>query len=224
MNKSVLVIAAHADDEALGCGGTIAKHRSLGHNVEVMFMTDGVSSRLKCGEAEKIRRVHAAQLAANFLDINQIHFNSFPDNELDKISLLEVVQAIERLCDRIRPEIIYTHYHGDLNIDHRLTHQAVMTACRPQPGNSVLEIYGFEVVSSTEWNSPTTSSIFIPNCFVDISKFLELKIQAINAYPEEMRPPPHSRSIEHCTILAKHRGFSVGVNAAEAFAIYRLIR
>lgn len=223
MAKSVLVIAAHADDEVLGCGGTIARHRSMGDTVEVAFMTDGVSSRVFSNEKDRMERSEAMQKALKILDVNGIHSYHFPDNQLDTVSVLEIARVIESLCEACLPDIIYTHHHGDLNIDHRLTHQAALTACRPQPASTVREIFGFEVLSSTEWNTVGVSP-FAPSHFVDISNFLDQKLRALSAYTREMRQVPHSRSIEHAEVLARHRGFSVGLRAAEAFTVYRLIR
>lgn len=224
MHKSVLVVAAHSDDEALGCGGVIAKHSMQGHKVDIVFMTDGVSSRSGVGVIDKLSRSRAAQNACSILRINQMHTFSFPDNELDKASLLDIVKAVESIVEMVKPDIVYTHHHGDLNIDHQLTHQAVMTACRPMPGGTVKELFGFEVLSSTEWNTPAGHLAFLPNCFIDISDQMALKIKALEAYSDEMREIPHSRTIEHCKILAAHRGYTIGVHAAEAFVTYRLIR
>ena len=142
---------------------------------------------------------------------------------MDSVPLLEIVQKLEPILAEIQPSVVYTHHHGDLNIDHRLTHAAVMTACRPVPGSSVREIYGFEVLSSTEWGKQR-SSPFLPDYFVDITQQLRTKLDALEAYAEEMRKPPHSRSMDHAEVLAHHRGYSIGVDAAEAFEVYRIIR
>lgn len=146
-----------------------------------------------------------------------------PDNKMDSVPLLEITQKLELVLEDIQPSVIYTHHHGDLNIDHRLTHAVVMTACRPVPDSSVCEIFGFEVLSSTEWSSQQTSP-FVPNYFVDITQQLRTKLDALEAYAEEMRSSPHSRSMAHVEVLARHRGFSIGVDAAEAFEVYRIIR
>lgn len=116
-----------------------------------------------------------------------------------------------------------THHFGDLNIDHRLTHQAVMTVCWPQPKTSIREIYTFEVMSSTEWATPAVNP-FLPNYYVDITAYLDTKIKSLQYYESGMRPAPHSRSVENIAALAKHRGHSVGVNAAEAFMAVRVVR
>jgi LmbE family N-acetylglucosaminyl deacetylase len=222
MSKSILVVGAHADDEVLGCGGTIAKHVAEGDLVNVIFMADGVGSRLQSDQDEFQDRSRARDEALRCLGVARQHSLDFPDNRMDSIPLLEIVQKLEPFIEEIRPTIVYTHHHGDLNIDHRLTHAAVMTVCRPMPGSSVSEIYGFEVVSSTEWATSQESS-FLPNCFVDISQYLRVKLEALEAYAVEMRKVPHSRSMEHVEILAHHRGYSVGVDAAEAFEVYRII-
>jgi LmbE family N-acetylglucosaminyl deacetylase len=141
---------------------------------------------------------------------------------MDSVPLLDIVQDLEPLIQRIAPRLVYTHHHGDLNIDHQMTQRAVMTACRPQPGRSVKEIYGFEVLSSTEWALPQHAP-FLPNFFIDISTHLPSKLQALAAYGEEMQLAPHSRSLEHIEFLARHRGHSMGLKAAEAFVVYRII-
>ena len=222
MNKVILVVAAHSDDEAIGCSGTMAKHVSAGDQVHVLFMTDGVGSRK--GIAREVNnRLSSAEKAAKILGVASMQNLSFPDNQMDTVPLLDITQAIEKKIVGIQPNVIYTHHVGDLNIDHQVTHRAVMTACRPQPGSCVKEIYAFEVLSSTEWQTPGLMP-FVPNVFVDISDYLEKKVATINAYCEEMREIPHSRSIEHLIALAKHRGYSVGVGAAEAFMLIRGIQ
>jgi LmbE family N-acetylglucosaminyl deacetylase len=223
MSQNVLVIAAHADDEALGCGGTIARHVAEGDTVHLALMADGVGSRSGADDVSLVRRAEAARQAHGILGITEIHFLGLPDNAMDSLPLLHIVQGLEPIIRQLSPSIIYTHHHGDLNIDHRITQQAVMTACRPQPGHAVKEIYGFEVMSSTEWASPQFAP-FVPNLFVDVTDYLPTKQRALAAYAEELRPVPHSRSMEHLEALARHRGYCMGLDAAEAFVVYRLIR
>jgi len=220
-DKTILVVAAHPDDEALGCAGTLARHVSNGDKVHIVFMSDGVTSR----EGDKSKELsERKQAAINFCEALSIKqppiFLGFPDNRMDKGAILDIVQALEKVITGISPELIYTHHFGDLNIDHQITHQAVITACRPQPNFCVKEIYSFEVLSSTEWS---TNSQFIPNYYVDISETLELKILAIKSYNAELRLFPHARSVEAIRALAVYRGTSVGLKAAESFKIERLI-
>lgn len=222
MTNCVLVVAAHTDDEALGCGGTIARHVAEGDMVYSVFMADGVSSRTASDQTEFARRMQAAENAKVILGIKEHFYLGLPDNRMDSIPLIDVVQKLEPIIDKVKPNIVYTHHHGDLNVDHRITHQAVMTACRPLPESSVRAIYAFEVMSSTEWATPTAEP-FLPNYFVDISAHLSTKNNALDAYREEMRKAPHSRSIQHLSSLASHRGQTVGVLAAEAFVSIRVI-
>lgn len=223
MSNTVLVVAAHADDEALGCGGTIAKHVAAGDRVHVVYVADGVTSRGGAGQDDLVRRQQATENARNILGISTLAFLDLPDNRLDSLPLLDIVQPLETLIGKLEPEIIYTHHYGDLNVDHRLVHQAVMTACRPLPGSTVREILAFEVMSSTEWSGPGLAP-FLPNFFVDISAHMETKMQALEAYALEMRVAPHSRSTEHMRCLAKHHGYCMGVDAAEAFMVMRVLR
>jgi len=223
LGKSVLVVAAHPDDEVLGCGGTIARHVAEGDNVHVVLMADGVSSRQNASREEIEERSQMQKRAQSCLGISSVQSLGLPDNRMDQMPMLTIVQLLESIIDEVYPSIIYTHHHGDLNIDHRLTCSAVMTASRPIPGCPVREIYGFEVLSSTEWATQQNSQ-FLPNLFVDISRYMPAKIKALEAYSKEMRMPPHTRSVKHIQVLAEHRGHVVGLGAAEAFELYRIIR
>lgn len=219
---NVLVVAAHADDEVLGCAGVIARHAAEGCCVQVVLIADGVTSRAGA-QAEALRsREAAARRAHAILGVSITSHLGLPDNRLDTLPLLDVVQPLEAIIEKFRPHLIYTHHHGDLNVDHRITHQAVMTACRPLPGGCVREIRCFEVLSSTEWGAPAFAA-FTPNIFLDIGAYLDLKLAALEAYEEEMRAVPHSRSVVHAEILARHRGYSVGLAAAEAFVLARSV-
>ena len=220
--KSILVVAAHPDDEVLGCGGYIANQVQSGDEVFVTFLSDGVTSRLGNSGLQEIEsRRNAARLASKVLGVSDVSFGDFPDNKLDASPLLEVIQTIEAVVERIRPQIVMTHFGGDLNIDHRIVNQAVLTACRPAPKQGVKEILFFEVPSSTEWQVPVEGEAFIPTWFEDISKTLELKIKALTLYEHELREWPHPRSVRAVEHLAHWRGASCGVDAAEAFILGR---
>ena len=218
----VLVIVAHPDDETLGAGGTLARHAASGDDVHIVFLTDGVGAR---GDdaAAKSRRAEAANRAARTLGAREPEFLGFPDNRLDQIDLLDIVQAIENRVFDLNPLTIYTHHGGDLNIDHGICQRAVMTACRPLPNSPVRRIFAMEIASSTGWASPDSTTVFLPTRFVDISATLPAKRQALEAYAEEMRNFPHVRSYEALEALARWRGASVGVTAAEAFMVVREI-
>jgi len=226
MPKSVLVFAAHPDDEVLGCGGTIAKFADEGSKIHISFLADGVSSRrgLSAGYQKEVHfRRSAAKLSCEILGVSSVSFGEYPDNRMDTVALLDIVQTIETLIFKHEPDIVFTHHGGDLNIDHRRVHQAVVTACRPQVRASTKCLLSFEVPSSTEWQSPSGRDAFTPNWFVDISDTLERKLAALDAYSAEMRPWPHPRSRQAIEHLARWRGATVGVNAAEAFLLARRV-
>jgi LmbE family N-acetylglucosaminyl deacetylase len=220
MTERVLVVAAHADDEALGCGGAMARHSDNGDTVDVVFAADGVTGR---GD-EKLDERHASALrACSILGASKPVFLDFPDQKLDTLSFLQIVQAIEPLIERIGPTIIYTHHGGDLNLDHRIVHQAVLTALRPMPSSIYKAIYAFEVPSSTEWASSAIGEGFRPDHFVGIATTMDRKMEALHAYGQEMRDFPHSRSYDAVRALAVVRGSSVGLPSAEGFVTLRSI-
>ena len=223
--KKVLVVAAHPDDEILGCGGTMARHASEGDEVNVVFMADGVTSRSdKTDFSDEInKRKQAAKKACAVVAARQPQFLDLSDNQMDKYTVLEITQKLESVIDQIKPEIIYTHHSKDLNVDHQITHQAVMTACRPQPNSYVSEIYSFEILSSTGWAAPTAENTFIPNTFIDISKQWKKKVEALHCYDDELKSLPHARSYRSIEALATYRGASVGLGYAEAFQLERKV-
>ena len=224
MTKSILILAAHPDDEVLGCGGTIAKLSAEGATIHVAFLADGVFSRIgdqiKQQDELQIRR-KAAQKACDILGVNSLSFGDFPDNRMDTVALLDITQAIESLITEHQPDTVFTHHAGDLNIDHRRMHEAVVTACRPQHGHPVKTLLCFEVLSSTEWQLPGSAPAFQPNWFEDISATLNRKMAALDAYAAELRDWPHPRSKQGVEHLAHWRGATVGVDAAEAFILGR---
>ena len=226
-SQTVLVVAAHPDDEALGCGGTIARHVECGDIVHIVFVAEGGNAaRMNAlnefdKEIDQPNIQHAATEAAGTLGAEPPIFLGFPDNRLDGVDLLDIVQSVEAICKDIKPSIVYTHHRGDLNIDHRRTHEAVLTACRPLPDVRIAAIYGFEVLSSTEWSLRGDSGQFAPNKFVDITSQLNKKIRCLECYNSEMRPFPHPRSREAVQALATVRGTTAGLVAAEAFSVIR---
>jgi len=222
----VLIVASHPDDEVLGVGGTAAWHAARGERVEVLILADGVTSRGSDGdhttqEKELSARRSAAVDAAQELGISRPRFGDFPDNRMDGCDLLDIVKVVESVTVKLEPDIVYTHHGSDLNVDHRLTHQAVLTACRPQPGFKPAAIYTFETASSTEWSSADIGPNFRPQRFVNISATLERKKLALQCYGMEMRAFPHARSIEAVEALARLRGSQAGCDAAEGFGVIR---
>lgn len=227
-SNKVAVIAAHPDDEVLGCGATMAKHAKAGDEVHVLILTEGLRSRDNmqppknlCDAINTLKR--ATKKANDILGVASLLLHSFPDNRLDGIELLEIVRVIENFINQHQPNIVYTHHVGDVNIDHRQTNQAVITACRSQPNHPVKRLLFFEIASSTEWQPPSALNSFQPNWFVDVTHTLALKCEALKAYKSEMRAWPHARSIKALEHLARWRGSIVGTEAAESFMLGRTI-
>lgn len=229
--KNILVIAAHPDDEILGCGGTMAQHIKRGDQIRVVIMAEGLTSRYENRDNafsenddmdQNLSNLKKTCIEANnALGVTDIHFENFPDNRMDSVDRLDIVKKIELHIQEIQPDIIYTHHAGDVNIDHQCIHAGVITAARPMPNSIKPTILFFEVSSSTEWQTPGSAPMFNPNWFQDISSTLNMKEKSLKIYATEMREWPHARSIEAVSHLAKWRGASIGCEAAEAFILGR---
>ena len=221
-NNSVLVVAAHPDDEAIGCYGTLLNHYQIGDIINIIFLTDGVSSRGNSKKNKEERKKNCLKVLSSLgLKKNNVFFLDYPDNKMDSVPLLDVVKDIEKIKQKIKPNILYTHFSNDLNIDHRIAYQASVTASRPKTNETVKKIFCFEILSSTEW-SDKNKQIFSPNYFVDISKFINKKIKALKKYDKEIKKSPNARSLENIKNLASIRGSSIGTYYAEAFFIERI--
>jgi LmbE family N-acetylglucosaminyl deacetylase len=224
--RVVLVVAAHPDDEILGCGGTMARHAGQGDEVHVLILAEGSTSRAttRDGDDPMIGRLReAAAAAAACVGAQPPHFGGFPDQRMDSIDLLDVVKVVEERIATLSPSVVYTHHGNDLNQDHGVVHNACLAAVRPLPDSFVREVYTFETLSSTEWTPGATGTAFTAQRFVDIEGQLARKQEALRAYAMEMRPFPHSRSHEAVEALARLRGATVGCHAAEAFGVVRMV-
>jgi len=222
-NEIILVIVAHPDDEVLGCGGTIARHVKEGDSAHILFLGDGVSSRGDSDPNLVNARKKSAVKACEALGAAIVGFEKVPDNMFDTVPLLDIVRVVESAKKELNPQIIYTHHSGDLNIDHRITCQAVLTAFRPQPDEQFSEIRSFETNSSTEWSASAIMPPFLPDTFVDITQYLDKLLNAYSCYADEFREEPHARSLEALKIAALRRGREAGIHAAEAFMTLRRI-
>lgn len=223
-----LVIAAHPDDEVLGCGGTIARLARQGHEVHVLILGEGITSRsVTPNEADRSQVVdlhERSHKAGELLGARSVVVSDFPDNRFDSVPLLDIVKEIETAILKVDPKVVYTQHGGDLNIDHVQTYRATLTATRPVPGCPVTAVYAYEVASSSEWAFQRFEPAFRPNVFVDITDTLESKIRAMELYESEMRAFPHPRSAEALRAAARRWGSVVGLQAAEAFELVREIR
>ncbi|MDL2226366.1 PIG-L family deacetylase [Deltaproteobacteria bacterium OttesenSCG-928-M10] len=221
----ILVVAAHPDDEILGCGGTLARLHASGARLHILLLGEGPTSRTGSIENDDLRLAarNSALEAAEIIGCKDVRLAGLPDNRFDTVPLLDLIRIVESAAEEIQPDLVFTHHSGDLNIDHRLTHQATLTAFRPLPGRKPATLLSFEVLSSTEYSVSDPASAFHPSVYVDISGYLQLKQKALIAYTTEMRPWPHPRSPEGVEHLARLRGCQCGVEAAEAFVLIRSV-
>jgi len=225
--RKVLIVAAHPDDEVLGAGATIARLAAEGAEVRVLIIGEGATSRGRSRGKKPSKAVKglaaAARKAARVLGVRPPKLGRLPDNRFDSVDLLEIVKLVEKEVDAFGPEAVFTHFSGDLNVDHRLTFEAVMAACRPLPGAFARDIYAFEVPSATGWAGPGAERAFRPTVYVDATRSMERKLAALEAYSTEMRPAPRPRSPEAVEALARLRGSEAGLGAAEAFVLVRQV-
>lgn len=226
--NTALVVAAHPDDEVLGCGGTIARMIDEGWSVHVLILAEGATSRddardraSRSDELSELSR--CAREAGRIMGATSVTLEDFPDNRMDSIDLLDIVKVIETHMARHQPSRVLTHSNTDVNVDHRMIHDAAIAACRSKPGVALRELWFFEVLSSTEWRPPASLPPFAPVLYVDISGTLQRKIDAMAAYAPELLDFPHPRSLAAVEHLARYRGSTVGRHAAEAFEVGRIL-
>ncbi len=228
----ILVVAAHPDDEIIGMGGTLKK-LSKNNSISVLFLADGITARKTVGHTNssnyessktekqgmlqeiKQRKIDAKK-ALKIVGISKMNFLDYPDNELDLVPFLKIVKNIETEIQKTKCDVMFTHHHNDLNIDHRIVYDATITAARPLPNSNISALYSFESISSSDWRKPYQ---FNPQLFVDISKELVVKVKSLQAYQNEIRKFPHPRSKEMIEITAKRWGSLYGFKAAEAFEV-----
>lgn len=227
-SKKAAVIAAHPDDEILGCGATIKKLTMLGCDVNVLLLSEGLMARKNNNEEKtvtaELSTLRESCLQANrHIGVNNVVFKSFPDNRFDSVSLLDIVKEIEGFLRHYPSSLVFTHHRGDLNIDHQLTNRAVLTACRPISVWSPDIILSFDILSSTAWYFGSRENYFIPNLYVDISSTLADKINAMSCYESEIKDFPFARSLESIRKQAGHLGSIVNMEAAEGFEIIRAV-
>lgn len=223
--KRVLVIAAHPDDEIYGMGGTIAKLSDEGNEIHLLIITDGSTAQYRNSEDIDFiisKKKIETEKSSKKVGISAIHYGNLPDMRLDKTEHIEVNKVIEDLIQEIKPDTVFTHFWGDVNLDHRCVYQSTVVATRPTFGQSVKEVFCYSVPSSTEWQ-PNPQDAFMPNYFVDITEYTEQKNAAISAYETELRDFPHPRSVEAVCIQDKAAGLRCGIYAAEEFILLRKI-
>jgi len=215
----VLIIAPHMDDEALGCGGTIAKHVEGGDEVHVCFIAHRVYGH-KFDKKKNEEEIRCALNAKKILGYKEAKFLGLSDERLDA-AIQDIIIPLEKYVENVHPEIVYINHGGDINQDHRAVFRAGMVVLRTFAGQTVKQVLSYEVPSTTEQSQSIAGQIFTPNYYVNITKYLNKKINAIKAYKTESRQYPHPRSATAIRTLAMKRGTEIGFKAAEAFMIIR---
>lgn len=219
---NILVIAPHADDEVLGVGATMAKHIDKGDNVYICIVTRGVKPLFDDEYMDKLR--NETLLAHKILGSVKTYFLEFPSVMLEQIPRYEINNRIFNVVQEVKPDIVYMPHFGDMQKDHQIVAEAVMVAVRPKYEHAVKHIYSYETLSETGWNIPNTQNEFIPNVYEDISDYLDKKLEVMSAYESQLSDYPNPRSIEAIEALAKYRGSTVNLRAAEAFMLIREIK
>jgi N-acetylglucosamine malate deacetylase 1 len=221
MTSRVLVVAPHPDDEVLGCGGAIARHTVQGDQVQVLVMTRGAPDIYPLDDEAEVRQ--EAQAAHAILGVSDTYFLDFPAPKLDTIPAHQLADAIATMIRHYQPQIVYLPHRGDIHLDHQKVYQATLVAARPINQCSVRQLLCYETLSETEWAPPWSDTAFVPNIFIDITDYLDLKLKAMHCYQSELQNAPHPRSLQAIETLAKQRGSTVSVSAAEAFMLVRHI-
>jgi len=215
----VLVIAAHPDDEVLGCGGTMARHASIDDEVHLLVVTKGIPEIFPQSQVEETRC--ELRLAQRILGVTDVRFLDFPAPKLDVVPGYKLAESISHEIRRLKPEVVYFPHRGDIHSDHRAVFFATLVATRPVDGCGVHRLLCYETLSETEWAPPSGDDAFIPTLFIDISQFLDRKLEATRQYRSQLKLPPHPRSLQSVEALARLRGSTVGLLAAEAFMLVR---
>lgn len=217
-SKKVLVMACHADDEVLGCGGVICRHIEKGDEVSVCVVTTPKDNSILGRElsyTEELREklLKEQENVDNFLGITRRILLEHSVLELNKIGRSVLNYSIQKVINKIEPDIIYTHWYNDLNYMHQLVSLATIIGVRPPKKTTV---YMYEMESSL-----FSIQAFKPNYYIEISEYIFKKIKAFSYYKSQYRKDIHPRNAEGIETFAMYRGQEVGLEYAEAFILVR---
>lgn len=218
----VLVIAPHPDDEIIGVGGTIAKRANDGDEVFVCVVTKGKSPIFNDEFIEQGRK--ECRKADKKLGVKETIFLDFPAVMLETVPRYEFNGKISEVVNSIKPDEVYIPHRGDMQIDHQMVVDAAMVAVRPRGNNYPKRVYAYETLSETGWNIPNIVNEFIPTVYEDITDTYEMKLEAMAIFESQLSVFPEARSIGAIEALAKYRGATVSVKAAEAFSLVREVK
>lgn len=227
-SKRILIVVAHPDDELLGLGATMNKVINETDAItHVVILGEGITSRSNdrnVGAWKEELEIHRSNIsrAQKVIGYHGVSIYDFPDNRFDTVALLDIIKIVEKEKQQFKPDIIFTHHGGDVNIDHQRTFEAVLTSCRPMQFETAKTIITFETPSGTEWRLPSDPRHFLPNMFISVEEDnLIAKIKGMESYEFEKRAFPHPRSPEALRIQAERWGVAVGCRLAEAFCVVR---
>jgi len=218
-----LVLAPHADDEVLGCGGTIARKVREGHEVYVSILTNASVGAPELFSEKDVQRSRAeAKNAHELLGVKATKFSELPAPRLEQYPQYMIANEITTIIKDVQPNVLLIPHRGDLHLDHGVIFNASLVAARPVGSHKISRILAYETLSETEWGHPFPEKAFIPNYFVPLSEGdLQKKLAAMQSFSSQIKQSPHPRSIEGIQTLAAHRGMSVNNKYAEAFILVR---
>ena len=215
----VLVVIPHADDEILGCGGTLAKHTACGDHVHALVVTRGAKDLFT--QKERARTRSELKQALSVVGAKGCYFLDFPAPKLDIVPNHKIADGIKKVLASVKPSIVYLPHRGDIHVDHKAVYNATLVAARPTQGDCIRRLLSYETLSETDWASPSAEDAFVPTVFIDISSHIETKLKAMACYRSQLKDPPHPRSLDALKALARLRGSTVGFEWAEAFMLVR---
>lgn len=223
MKKNILIIAPHADDEILGCGGSISKYSKLGYNINVLVLTNANIGAPDLYTAKHIKLIRDESKKANkIIGTKKLYFENLPALNLNQYPTYKISNKIENYILKIRPEIVFIPSANDIHEDHKKIFHASKVALRPKKKTNLKKVLSYEVLSETEWNENEKS--FSPNYFVQLSKSdIKKKIKAFLNYSSQVQKFPHPRSVEAIYSLSKIRGSQVFMDYAEAFRVEKIL-
>ena len=228
MNR-VLVLAVHPDDETLGCGGTLFKHKSNNDEIHWLIATELVdmeeSSKKTALNIKSIinKRNNEIAKVSNLYGFSSINCLNIPSTNVDKYSISDLVLKISTVINKIKPQILYLPFKGDIHSDHQHIFNAALSCTKTFRYSFIEKIYMMETLSETEFSLSVKDESFIPNTFNDITDFIELKVQAMKLYEGEFGTHPFPRSIRNIKALATYRGATAGFEYAESFMLVKEI-
>ena len=219
---NTVVISPHPDDETLGCGGTLLKHKKNNDNIYWIIVTE-LSEKMGFNKNQINNRQQEIKKVSKEYSFNRVFQLEYSAVSLDTIPLQNLIEDVSNIFKNINPEIIYLPFRNDIHTDHRVVFDVVISCTKSFRYPSIKRVLAYETISETEFAPPLNENIFKPNCFSNISNFIDRKIEIMKIYKSEIREHPFPRSAKNIRALATFRGATAGVEYAEAFMVLKEI-